>query len=72
MIVIESGGEIFFLSRMSVLPNNVGRGHEDSDNNVRAVVKSKASLQNEQKLDQGRRAGGSCGVSLDQVQEARV
>ena len=36
MIVIESGGAIFLLSRMSVLPNNVGRGHEDSDNNVRA------------------------------------
>ena len=36
------------------------------------LVKSKASLQNEQKLDQGRRAGGSCGVSLDQVQEAQI
>ena len=36
MIVIESGGAIFLLSRMSVLPNNVGRGHADSDNNVRA------------------------------------
>ena len=36
------------------------------------VVKSKASLQNGHKLDQGRRAGGFCGVSLDQVQEAQI
>ena len=31
MIEVESEGAIFLLSRMSVLPNNVGRGHEDSD-----------------------------------------